>query len=216
MSFRRFALVMIPILLAGCAGERSDEGTTFQLGLPHIPFPHIGTPQFLKDPAGSYRGELQKAVYAGRASQLWGDVSLTRDCEIAGETKLEVVAEPAHGVAVIKPGRMYAVYPEGDPHAACSGRLVDGMLAIYTPERGYTGVDQAVLRGTNANGDVRLVTVDITVAPAPPRPISARRPAVKPPATPPAEAPVTPTYRPRPIDPDAPAPTVIQSPYPGG
>jgi hypothetical protein len=197
------------LLLAGCAGDRSDEGSTFQLGLPHLPLPHFGTPLFMKDQTGTYRGSLDKAVYAGRASQLWGDVSLTRDCEIAGDTKLEVISPPQHGTAEIRPGRMYAVYPEDDKHAACSGRLVEGVLAIYTPAPGYLGVDQAVLRAAEADGNQREVTVNITVSPAPPRVVrSIRAPAARAePILPPVEAPKP---RQAPTDPDAPVPTAPQ------
>jgi hypothetical protein len=75
-----------------------------------------------------------------------------------------------------------------------------------------------VLRGTTADGDQRVVTVDIAVSPSPAH-TAVRRPLLgpRPPTTAlPAETPITPTYRPRPIDPGAPAPTVVQSPYPGG
>ena len=210
MLIRRLAPMLVLTLLAGCAGERSDEGSTFHLGMPHLPLPHMGTPLFLRDPTGTYRGTLEKAIYAGRMSQLWGDVSLSRDCEIQGETKLEVVAAPQHGTTDIKPGRMYAVYPDGDAHAGCSGRLVEGVLAFYTPAPGFLGVDQAVLRGTNADGNVRVVTVNITVSPPPPRPVRVPRRA-------PVEAvpqPMTPVEAPRPrqapTDPDAPVPTAPQ------
>jgi hypothetical protein len=218
MWYRRLAPLLIPLLLAACAGDRSDDGTTFHLAMPHIGLPRLATPQFLKDKPGVYRGELQKTAYSGRPAQLWGDVSLSRDCTIAGETKLEVISQPAHGTAVIIPGQMYAVYPDGDPHAACSGRLVNGVLALYTADAGYVGADQAVLRGTTADGDLRLVTVDIAVS-LPPAHTGVRRPLLgpRPPAAAPlVETPVTPTYRPRPIDPGAPAPTVVQSPYPSG
>ena len=210
MLIRRFAALLCLALLTGCSGERSDEGSTFHLGMPHLPFPHMGTPLFMRDPTGTYRGTLDKAIYAGRTSQLWGDVSLTRDCDIQGETKLEVIAPPQHGTTEIKGGRLYAVYPEGDPHAGCSGRLVEGVLAFYTPAPGFLGVDQAVLRGINADGNIREVTVNITVTAPPPR--IARAPRRIQPE--PAPQPLTPAEAPRPrqapTDPDAPVPTAPQ------
>jgi hypothetical protein len=197
------------VLLSGCAGDRSDEGSTLPLGLPNLPLPHFATPLFRKDKAGTFRGTLDKAVYAGRASQLWGDVSLKRDCEIAGDTKLDVIAPPQHGTVEIKPGNMYAVYPEGDKYAACSGRLVEGLLAIYTPAPAYLGVDQVVLRAAEADGNQRDVTVNITVNPPPPRVVrSVRAPTARAaPNLPPVEAPKP---KQAPTDPDAPVPTAPQ------
>ena len=61
---------------------------------------------------------------------------------------------------------MYAVYPDGDPHAACSGRLVTGTLALYTAEKNFTGADQVVLKATTADGTVQNVVVNIAVYPA--------------------------------------------------
>src|SRR5579875_1727272 len=200
MLTRRLAPLIVLTLLAGCAGERSDEGSTFRLGMPRLP--HFGTPLFMRDPTGTYRGALEKAVYAGRTSQLWGDVSLTRGCDLQGETRLEVVTQPQHGTAEIRPGRLYAVYPEADPHAACSGRLVEGVLAFYTPAPGFTGIDQAVLRAAEADGNIREVTVNITVNPAPPRTVSRSSSGLRAPrsdATP-VEAPKP---RQAPTDPDA-------------
>ena len=117
---------------------------------------------------------------------------------------------------MIRDGELYAVYPQGAERAYCSGRLVTGVLAFYTAQGGYSGPDQVVLRGATADGEVREVTVNITVkAPPPPvrsilapkriAPLAARPPAPSPTPSPP------PIRKPVPTDPDAPVPTAPQS-----
>lgn len=212
MSMRRLPSLLFVAVLAGCASGNDDGTRSFHLGVPHIGLPHFGTPEFLKD-HGIYRGEMQRVAEAGRPVLLWGDVSLTPECAIAGDTRLEVIAQPTHGFITVDPGRLYAVYPEGDRRSVCSGRLVDGVLAHYTAERAYAGVDQAVLRGVTSEGEVHEVTVDITVQPAK---LRTRAPIHSQAAPAPAAAPTPlPSVRQRPISPDAPAPAVVQSPYPG-
>jgi hypothetical protein len=201
MSIRRLAPLLALACLSACAGE----GSGFHLGFPHISLPFFRS--------GSSDGVLQKDAEAGRPVLLWGDTSLGDDCTPAGETKLEVASPPTHGTATIKPGRLYAVYPEGDHHAYCSGRLVTGVLAFYTAEPGFAGADQVVLKAVTADGGVQHVTVNIAVSPAPPKAQVQRR---APSQASPNEAPPEPTI-PKPTirDPDAPAPTVLRTPYPG-
>ncbi len=206
MSIRRLTPLLALVLLAACSGQRLDDGTAFHLGIPHIPFPHFG--------GGAQAARLEKTAEGNRPLQLWGDTTLGADCTPTGETRLEVTTPPSHGAVAIKPGRLYAVYPQGHPRAYCSGRLVTGVLAIYTAEQGYRGPDQAVLRGTTADGDVSVVTVNISVeAHVAPAPRSSR--ALRPNPTPSAPSPI-PTAPPTVRDPNAPAPEVLRAPFPGG
>ena len=216
MSIRRPTLLLILLVLAGCGtgGGSTDEGAGLRDVIPHISLPHwLGG----EAKGGVYRGSLEKTVFAGRPAQLWGDTSLGRDCTPFGETLLEVARPGLHGATVIRDGELYAVYPEGSERAYCSGRLVTGVLAFYTAQAGYSGPDQVVLRGTTADGEVREVTVNITVKPAPPlirSPTASRRaaaPAALIPASPPPLLIPLPTRKPVPTDPDAPLPTAPQS-----
>jgi hypothetical protein len=208
-----FCLFTLP-LFAACAqsGARADDGPALRDLVPHISLPHLLGGEAK---AGPYRGSLDKAVQAGRPAVLWGDTSLGADCTPSGETRLNVTTPPAHGKTVIREGTLYAVYPQGAERAYCSGRLVTGVLAIYTADNGYVGADQVVLRGTTAGGEVRDVTVNITVtAPARqrPRPVIRRAPVAAAPTAAPVLPPM-PLPKPRPVstDPDAPVPTTPQS-----
>jgi hypothetical protein len=203
-------------LLAACAGggePPSNDDSALRHVIPRISLPHwLGG----EAKAGPYHGSLDKTVEAGRPAVLWGDTSLGADCTPSGETQLDVTTPPAHGKAVIRNGTLYAIYPQGAERAYCSGRLVTGVLAVYTAESGYRGPDEVVLRGKTAEGEVREVTVTITVkAPAPdsPRPIVRRAPAATAPAAASAPPPrlTAPKPRPVPTDPDAPVQTAPQS-----
>jgi hypothetical protein len=202
-------------LLAACAGggqPPSEDESALRHVIPHVSLPHwLGG----EAKAGPYHGSLDKTVEAGRPAVLWGDTSLGADCTPVGDTQLEVTTPPAHGKTVIRDGTLYAMYPQGSDRAYCSGRLVTGVLAVYTAESGYVGVDQVVLRGTTAQGEVREVTVNITVTPAAPqrpRPVVRKATAATPPAAAPVPPPILPRPKPRPVptDPDAPVPTAPQ------
>ena len=201
MSIRPFAPLLAIASLSACAGQNSDQGSGFHLGFPHITLPFLS--------GGNSSGVLQKDAEAGKPVLLWGDTSLGDTCVPVGETQLEVTSPPLHGAATIKPGRLYAIYPEGDPHARCSGRLVTGMLAYYTADKAFAGVDQVGLKAVTSDGRVQIVTVNITVS-LPPIRTPTRRPAPSEPE--PAPTIAKPTIR----DPDAPAPLVLRTPYPGG
>ncbi len=201
MSIRRKASLLALLFLSACAGGDTDQGSSFHLGFPHIALPRFGS--------GRSDGNLAKDVEAGKPVMLWGDTSLGDTCVPVGETVLDVVSPPLHGTMAIKPGRLYAVYPDGDAHPACSGRLVTGVLAFYTADKAFVGADQVVLKAVRVGGEMQQVTVNITVSPPPPKRSTPRR---APNAPPPEPSIATPTIR----DPDAPAPMVLRTPYPGG
>jgi hypothetical protein len=215
MFTRRLLPVLTLIILSGAVGvAHAQESTGFHLPLPHIDLTRIG----IGAKPGIFKGSLDKTVRAGTPAQLWADTSLGPDCTPKGDTVLEVVTPGAHGATDIRPGELYAVYPEGHKLAYCSGRLVTGVLAIYKAENGYTGADQVVLRGVTADGETRIVTVDITVLP---RPVGATLgfkppPVQTAPTRPSAPTPLEPVPPPTIRDSKAPAPEVLHTPFPNG
>jgi hypothetical protein len=200
MSIRRVFSLLGLTILSACASGGSEDKSAF-----HLPIPPIGLPTFGDGP--HEKGELDKDVEAGKPALLWGDTSLGDRCVPVGETRVEVVGPPLHGVVLVKPGRMYALYPEGDRLAPCSGRLVTGTLAYYTAEKDFTGADRVALKATRIDGTIQQVVVNLTIYPAY-APEPARKPSPRP-------APLPPIPKPTIRDPDAPAPTVLRTPYPG-
>jgi len=215
MSIRRLAPLLALPLLAACASGAgaSQQESGFRLPIPHVDLSGIG----IGRPAP--KGHLEKSAFSETPIQLWADTTLGDDCTPVGVTQLEVTTPPAHGAVKIRPGKLYALYPAGHPRDYCSGRLVTGMLAVYTAEKAYGGPDQVVLRATTADGVVQVVTVDIAVEAraarvARPRPSPPVRPAGAAPRTPPVPADIVPAPTLR--NPNAPAPEVMRTPFPNG
>ncbi len=222
MSIRRRTLLLTLSLATALFGQNAKAIELSNFHLPHIDLTAIG----IGEKRVVLKGHLDKIALSETPVQLWADTSLGSDCTPAGETRLEVVTPAAHGSVLIRDGELYAVYPEGHPRAYCSGRLVTGVLAVYTAEKGYAGPDQVVLRGVTADGETRLVTVDITVHARAPGPLKPRPAGMRPtPAKPIQAQPSSSTPGPPPLDPvppptvrhpSDPAPEVLSTPFPKG
>jgi hypothetical protein len=209
MFIRRLLPFFAVIAVGGLASAASAQG--FHLPLPHIDLTSIG----IGEKKVVLTGHLDKSARSGLPVQLWADTSLGRDCTPVGETQLEVVTPGSHGATDIRPGELYAVYPQGHKLAYCSGRLVTGVLAVYTAQAGYVGADQVVLRGVTADGETRIVTVDITVRPQTAASAGIKpRPAAPAPTKPSAPVPLGPIPAPTIRNSNAPAPEVLHTPFP--
>jgi hypothetical protein len=85
------------------------------------------------------------------------------DCSPRGQTTLTVVKPPEHGTVQISDEPFFYAFATNTPYAACSQKKVQGHRAFYTAAAGYTGDDRVVLQGSQPDGYVRRITVNISV-----------------------------------------------------
>jgi hypothetical protein len=103
-----------------------------------------------------------RVVVAGGTLQLALFNALNADCSSMGYTSLRVTNAPQHGTVTTRKGKGYPNYGAG-PLRDCNMRKVDGVLAYYTPEPGFTGTDYFTIDAIFANGNERIEDFQITV-----------------------------------------------------
>ncbi len=106
---------------------------------------------------------IDKAAIGSAPIRLWQNTSIEPDCSPKGETTLTVVHPPEHGVVQISEEPFFYIWPVTSPLAACNQTKVAGHRAFYTATAGYSGNDKVVLEGSQPDGYVRRITVNISV-----------------------------------------------------
>lgn len=115
-------------------------------------------------PHGLIKTDLSKATVGTSPIRLWANSAINPDCsaQTPGAT-LTMVTPPGHGAVKISDEPFYMSFPPANPRSACNSRKVPGHQAFYTAAAGFTGHDHVVLQGTNPDGHVRRISVDIEV-----------------------------------------------------
>ena len=106
---------------------------------------------------------LSKATIGTAQIRLWSNTSVEPDCSPHGDPTLKIVHPPEHGTLTIDDQPFFFAFPTNGPRAACSQHKVPGHQAFYTAQAGYTGRDKVVLEGSQPDGFVRRIAVDIDV-----------------------------------------------------
>jgi len=85
--------------------------------------------------------EFVRYAFAGTEMKLSFLYVLEADCSEVDGWEFEIVKQPEHGTAVLKPHTGFAMYPKGNPRAKCNEQKVDGQMLTYKAEAGYKGPD---------------------------------------------------------------------------
>ncbi|MHB8284243.1 MAG: hypothetical protein ACYDD1_06160 [Caulobacteraceae bacterium] len=107
--------------------------------------------------------DIDKAAIGSAPIRLWQNTAVEPDCTPHGQTTLTVVHPPEHGAVQISDEPFFYVWPVNSPYAGCNQTKVAGHRAFYTANAGYTGNDRVVLEGSQPDGMVRRITVNISV-----------------------------------------------------
>ncbi len=114
-------------------------------------------------PEGYGKLSIDKAAVGSAPIRLWQNTAVEPDCSPKGQTTLTVVKAPEHGTVQISDEPFFYAFAVNSPYAACSQKKVPGHRAFYTATAGYTGNDRVVLLGSQPDGYVRRITVNISV-----------------------------------------------------
>ena len=106
---------------------------------------------------------ISRAAIGSAQIVIWGGAAVDPDCSPHPGSTLAVVEPPAHGQVRVVEEPIYVTFPPGNPRAACNDRKVPGRHVYYTANAGYAGHDKVVLEGSDEEGHVRRVTVDVDV-----------------------------------------------------
>ena len=115
------------------------------------------------DPGGYEKVHVSKATIGTAPIRLWYNTSVEPDCSPHGAPTLSIAHPPRHGTVDISDRPFFYAFPANGPRAACSQRKVPGHQAFYTAQAGYSGHDKVVLEGSQPDGTVRRIDIDIDV-----------------------------------------------------
>ena len=106
---------------------------------------------------------VDKAALGSSQIRLWQNTSIEPDCSPRGQPTLSVIRQPEHGKVIIDDEPFFYVFAAGSGRENCSQHKVPGHRAFYTADDGYKGHDKVVLQGSQPDGYVRQITVNIDV-----------------------------------------------------
>ena len=114
-------------------------------------------------PEGFAKINIDKAAIGSAKIRLWQNTSVEPDCSPRGQPTLSVIRQPEHGQVIMDDEPFFYVFAAGSGREACSQHKVPGHRAFYTADAGYKGHDKVVLQGSQPDGYVRQITVNIDI-----------------------------------------------------
>jgi len=91
--------------------------------------------------SGVKKEEYLRYAFAGHKMELAFLYSLDIDCSLYEGYAYEIIKQPEHGTAELKPHTAFPYFPKGNPRVRCNEQKVDGQLLTYKPNAGYKGPD---------------------------------------------------------------------------
>jgi hypothetical protein len=102
---------------------------------------------------GAKQSQFSRQIAPGKKTKITSASLVKQDCTFAGFPYTGVVKPPAHGKIDVEHGPVAANFPKGSPAYVCSGKSVQGNVIYYTPNPGFSGIDQFTMRLTGLNTD---------------------------------------------------------------
>jgi hypothetical protein len=104
--------------------------------------------------------EIRKTAAAGGVLILAHYASVNPDCTSKGKVVVRLVNAPAHGSIALKQGSDFTTFSGAKQ---CNVRKVEGVTAVYRPDRGFVGPDVLGVDIIYPSGRERFQNYTITV-----------------------------------------------------
>ena len=104
--------------------------------------------------SGVKKEEYLRYAFAGHKMELAFLYSLDIDCSLYEGYAYEIIKQPEHGTAELKPHTAFPYFPKGNPRTKCNEQKVDGQMLTYKPEAGYKGPDSLTFLSISPGGFV--------------------------------------------------------------
>jgi hypothetical protein len=102
--------------------------------------------------------ERSVKAQSGRDVRVGVFASITPDCKPGRLPTVRLKEKPKHGTVTVKQGRLRATNLK-----QCLAAEVPAFVAIYRSQPDFSGSDELILEVVNANGNVQVQRVQITV-----------------------------------------------------
>jgi hypothetical protein len=91
--------------------------------------------------SGVKKEDLVRYAFAGNKMNLTFLYALEPDCSLIEGWAFEIIKEPEHGKAELKPHTGFPIFPKGNARYKCNEQQVEGQMLTYKPDAGYKGPD---------------------------------------------------------------------------
>ena len=108
------------------------------------------------------RSFLDENVKSGVSNHIYKVDELNQDCTLA-HVKVKVWANPEHGSLQLLTGTVANTYNKATLQSKCSRTVPNGTRALYRPNAGYKGKDEAVFYAVDPAGNAVFTTIHLTV-----------------------------------------------------
>jgi len=102
--------------------------------------------------AGIKKEEFVRYAFAGNTMELMFLVALEIDCSVDEGWAYEIIKQPEHGIATLKPHTGFTYFAKSNPRHKCNEQKVEGQLLTYKPDAGYKGPDSLTYVSINSSG----------------------------------------------------------------
>jgi hypothetical protein len=101
---------------------------------------------------GVRREDIVRYAFSGQQMNLAFLYAVEMDCSVIDGWEYEIIKQPEHGIAEIRPHTGFTFFPKGNPRAKCNEQKIDGQMLIYRAEKGYKGPDSFTYLTINPAG----------------------------------------------------------------
>lgn len=108
------------------------------------------------------RDFLHEHVRSDVSNHIYKVDELNPDCTLA-HVKVQVRTQPEHGSLQILTGTVENTYSKATLQSKCSRAVPNGIRALYRPNAGYKGKDEAVFYAVDPAGNATFTTIYLTV-----------------------------------------------------
>jgi hypothetical protein len=128
------------------------------------PQPQGATPVVSASPeAKIVKTEVERKGRLGMDTFLGTYLTLSKDCKVGANPRLEIVTPPKNGKVVNRPNAINLRAVPGAPRGNCIGTSPYGLGIFYRADRRFRGEDLTVFRLVYPEGDIREVSAKIVI-----------------------------------------------------
>lgn len=121
------------------------------------------TPAAASEPPKTVKTEVERKGRAGLEVFIGTYLTLSKECKVGVNPKLEIPEQPKHGKLHTRPNAINLRAVPGAPRTNCIGTSPYGLGVFYRSERRFKGEDVFTFRLVYPTGDIREVTTKVVV-----------------------------------------------------
>lgn len=154
-----------PLLASALAGVIAVSGAAFAQAVAPQQAPGQPATTAAAQPVETriVKAEVERKGRGGADIYLGAYLTLSKDCKVGANPRLEVPEQPKGGKVVTRPNALNLRQVPGAPRNNCIGTSPYALGVFYRPERRFKGEDTFLFKIVYPTGEIREVTAKVTV-----------------------------------------------------